>query len=263
MFSSLAGDPACPSYSEGPAFLDAWRAKKRNGHPVVANGTVFRAPGASNANGMSRTSPVLEDEGEMSRDAHHALVEALQPELLRRLMRAGLGMASTAGALHRSITPADVEEVVSGALEAVCSGTAKWDPDRGELYPFLKTVVLRRLIDRMRSPQAKGRIASVDPVALDAASADVAPNAEERLVSQESDAEVAQRIADVYDACDGDADATAMVEAIMEGDGVYRRRKIAERTGFSGKKLNTTLRRLQRRVMRREGHSTSIGDHDE
>jgi DNA-directed RNA polymerase specialized sigma24 family protein len=182
----------------------------------------------------------------MAKTSHEELLAVAWPEVGSRLLRAGVAMARDTGALHRYLQPEDVVDLVNEVVADVCSDQVKWDPSRGDLYPFLKVVVARRIADRgrKRNPQHL-EIAAHES---DASSASPVSSTEDDLVSVENDAEVAQRIDEVFQLCENDQEAQAVVEAIMGPDGDHRPRILAKLTGFAVGKVNTILARIRRRA---------------
>ncbi len=181
----------------------------------------------------------------MDRGTFEELRRAPWPEIGPKLLRAGLAITGDIGALGRHLTPSDVEDLVTQAIEQVLSGAAVWDPSRGELYPFLKVVFRRRLIDRLRAKRPGAPLEVVDN------SAATAPSAEDKLISMESDAVVTRRVASVFELCDEDEEAKIVLEAIMSDEGDHRPRVIAGITGFPVGRVNTARAEREAALLKR------------
>jgi hypothetical protein len=171
--------------------------------------------------------------------------------------------------LARGLEPIDIAQ---RAMELVINRRRKWDPNRGEILPYLKGVVdsimshLADCEDNVRQvafPEGEDGEELQDRTELDVPGYDYTglltqqiPTPERALRSRDARAED-ERIERLFEAVADDAELTQLLDAIIE-TGETTAKPLAEHLKTTPADINNRLKRLRRRVIKQqEGEHTA------
>lgn len=160
------------------------------------------------------------------------------------------------------------QDVVQHIIDKTCRGERAWDPDRGELFPWLKQQVDSVVDALARSRPQKHETVLVEPeddetemlrdrqerraiVVVGNPDPTESLSPEEVLLKkegQERASELAERQCNlIYRAVNGDPELQAVVDAIMDGRGT-KRRDLAAAIGVSPEEITNRRKRIRRRL---------------
>lgn len=156
------------------------------------------------------------------------------------------------------------EDIVQHVIVKTLSGERNWDPDKGELRPWLRWQV-RSVVDAFANSAAhrhedlplEDDSGSTDPEWLDYLSTNsqttMADTPEEVLITEE---ETEQRVTVLFEVVEGDKDAEQLLDWILEAaidGGDYKPRDIAVALDVPVKRVYNCIRRIKRRALKRIG----------
>ena len=158
------------------------------------------------------------------------------------------------GNTARDIVQRVCEKAVAGASSQT-ENYSTWDPEKGELLPWLKRQVWRELIRLSESAthQRERRFApendSDNSEAVESGSESQECSKEasplEIAIKLETQREAKRKVADLLEAIDHDPELVELVETILEGNGPPRR-ELAENLNISPDQVTNRMKRLLR-----------------
>ena len=145
------------------------------------------------------------------------------------------------------------EDIVQQLIEKTIKGERKWDPDKGELEPWLCAQVKSAISHLIESSVHKHERADVSEeldnrpaTAVVASSSARFAVGTEIIVLREIDA--AAKVAAIYDVTADDPEVEELVTAILDGC-ESKPRMLAQQLGTDVQDINNRLKRLRRRVV--------------
>lgn len=158
-----------------------------------------------------------------------------------------------------------VEDIVQEVIYKALSEERQWDPERGELVPWLKDQV-KSIVDALaRSAAHRYETASVERMVEEGtfdkveyqpvqAGVLVVPKAADpkEIVAQREYVE--QRMSDLYNAMDGDPELEDVLLAMLDGCEA-KPQSLATTLGVSVTTINNRLKRIRRRARQLKGDS--------
>jgi DNA-directed RNA polymerase specialized sigma24 family protein len=220
------------------------------------------------------------DEGEVFRRLEAAdwaaIGKALRAYAMIRSMRYP-GRTAGLGELGLGKT---IEDIVHDVIEKTINRTRKWDPELGDLLPWLERQV-DSLMDHLHkrwhyrhethleAKDAIGQVAvetiAVEQHAFNTASSAQNPRPEDALTEQEDEADhiryVSTHVQRAYEAADGDSELVQLLDLCMAHGKDCER--IAEEAGVPVEDIYRRIRKLRRRIKSREPQSPERMKNDE
>jgi RNA polymerase sigma factor (sigma-70 family) len=139
-----------------------------------------------------------------------------------------------------------VEDVIQEVIAKALSGIRRWDPDRGELLPWLQAQS-RSILDALaRSAPHRREVSVLDLEDLASAQA---PDPLEALLEQEAWAQEMQRVDRLFQAVAGEPELEQVLWLIIDGC-EPRPRYLALELGVPVAEINNRLKRIRRRALR-------------
>lgn len=166
------------------------------------------------------------------------------------------------GGVHLLPRGMELQDIVQDVIDKTLRGQRRWDPDKGPLVPWLMDQVKSEL-DALARSAAHWREESLEP---DWQLVEVGDRTEERaelrtdpsldgrtdpetaLIESEAFALAETRVAELFEAINGDQELQAVVQAMMDGS-EPQPRHLAEYLGISVEETNNRLKRLRRRAL--------------
>jgi len=140
--------------------------------------------------------------------------------------------------MGKGVTPKDI---VYGSIEKVLDGKKQWDPQKGELLPFLKMVVKSETLNFLDS--AEYRKTQRDILLEEAEQGGPIyklphlPNPEDNFLEREF-------FANLEESAEGDEVVESLILCVMEG--ITKASEVAEELGMDVKKVYNAKRRFRR-----------------
>jgi len=139
-----------------------------------------------------------------------------------------------------------VEDVVQEAIAKALSGIRRWNPERGQLLPWLQAQS-RSIIDALvRSASHRREVSILETESLANAQS---PNPLEIVMEEEAEAQTRQKVEALFNAVDGAPELREVLEAIMDGCQPWPRH-IASELGISVREVDNRLKCLRRCALR-------------
>lgn len=161
-----------------------------------------------------------------------------------------------------------VQDIVQHVIDKACRGKRKWDPDKGELLPWLKWQVksVTNALAKSRFQKREGTL--IEPEddetemlrdRLERRDALIAGRPEtvesmnpEAILLEREEQERARELVDrecdlIYQAVSGDPELEAIADAISDGHGP-KRKDIAAALGITPEEVTNRKKRIQRRL---------------
>lgn len=166
------------------------------------------------------------------------------------------------GGVHLLPRGIELQDIVQDVIDKTLRGQRRWDPDKGPLVPWLIDQI-KSEVDALAKSAAHRREEPLEP---DWQLVEVADGAEERaalradpsldrpkdpetaLTESEASAFAEKRVAELFEAINGDQELQAVVQAIMDGS-ESQPRHLAQYIGISIEETNNRLKRLRRRAL--------------
>lgn len=139
-----------------------------------------------------------------------------------------------------------VEDVAQEVIVKALSGTRKWDPDKGQLLPWLQTQS-RSVIDALVKSASHRREVSIqenENLALAPS-----PDTLEIVLKKEAEAQTRQKVKALLQAVDEEPELREVLQVVMDGCETWPRH-IASELGISVRDADNRLKRLRRRASR-------------
>ena len=143
------------------------------------------------------------------------------------------------------------KDLVQTVIRKTWSRERKWDPDRGPLTPWLKQVIKSEISHLVLSLPHYHEQAESDGSLL-AASSHITGYSQDPvdvILRQESQEEIAKKLAPIYEAAGEVPELGEIVEAILDGC-EPKPRYLAEVIGTTRADINNRLKRLRRQALR-------------
>jgi len=155
-----------------------------------------------------------------------------------------------------------IRDVVQDVITKTLSHERQWDPDRGELWPWLKAQIRSELSHLYKSASARHErviydesILEEEPESQDSEQREAieragVPSAEDEALRRERAALASKMVGAVLTLVEDDPELLEMIEVMMD-DCPYKPQSLAERLGVSVKNINNRQKRLRRHLTNR------------
>lgn len=164
-----------------------------------------------------------------------------------------LGISERADELIAGVSCEDVVQLV---IIKTIEGIRKWDPDKGELEPWLIQQVNSEISHLVESRLHKNEVTDISEsvenseivsTATSSPSSGFFPIDPAKIVLKQQ--EIEEKLSIIYEAADGDPELDAVIMSVLDGCDPKPRYLSAE-LGVPIKDINNRIRKLARRVMK-------------
>lgn len=149
-----------------------------------------------------------------------------------------------------------IEDVVQEIIEKAFSGIRRWDPDKGELLPWLQTQS-RSIIDALAKSASHRREVSI--LEMENLILVQSPDPLEIMIEKEAKIQIRQQVDTLFLAVDGEPKLRDVLECIMNNC-EPKARYLADELGVPVEDIYNRLRRLRRFASKlSEGQDSAVG----
>lgn len=160
------------------------------------------------------------------------------------------GMSGNLESNSELIGGVSCEDIVQEVIIKTLQGKRKWDPDKGELEPWLFDQIKSEMNHLVTSStHVRERISISEELDKEPNTASSTTHVQSASVIVLNEIEAAERLAAVYDATVDDPQLEELVSAILDGC-EPKPRFLAERLGVDVKDIYNRTKRLHRRVFK-------------
>jgi RNA polymerase sigma factor (sigma-70 family) len=148
-----------------------------------------------------------------------------------------------------------VEDVVQEVIMKALSGIRRWDPEKGQLLPWLQAQS-RSIMDALAKSASHQREVSIPETESFASVQSLDPL--EIVLEEETETQVRQKVEALFQAVDGEPELREVLQVIMDGCQLWPRH-IASELGVPVREVDNRLKRLRRRAAQLSKCDTRTG----